>query len=230
MSQQKNIILLHGALGAADQLEPLKQRLNDLGFKAHPFTFSGHGQTPFQSGFGIEQFAAELKRYISDNQLNKPHVVGYSMGGYVALYLASQQADLIGKIVTLGTKFNWTKEIAEKESKQLDPELLIQKVPKFAESLQVRHGNEWRQLLQKTSAMMHAMGNANPLHNDLLEAIDNEVLIGIADRDAMVTLDETAQVYKRLRNSQMYMLPNTKHPIETVNLNVWVSILLAFLP
>ncbi len=230
MSQQKNIILLHGALGAADQLEPLKQRLNDLGFKAHPFIFSGHGQTPFQSGFGIEQFAAELQGYISDNQLNKPHVVGYSMGGYVALYLASQQTDLIGKIVTLGTKFNWTKEIAEKESKQLDPELLIQKVPKFAESLQVRHGSEWRQLLQKTSAMMHAMGNANPLHNDLLEAIDNEVLIGIADRDAMVSLDETTQVYKQLRNSQMYMLPNTEHPIETVNLNVWVSILLAFLP
>ena len=36
----------------------------------------------------------------------------------------------------------------------------------------------------------------------------------------METLQETTAVYKQLKNDSMYMLPNTKHPIETVNVNL----------
>ncbi len=228
-NERHTLILLHGAIGAADQLKPLAEELTKLQYQVFTFSFSGHGQTPFHSDFGIEQFATELKKFILENDLDRPHVVGYSMGGYVALYLASQQPDLIGKIVTLGTKFRWTREVAEKEVKQLDPETIVQKVPKFADALQMRHGNDWRQLLQNTASMMRAMGEINPLSDELLMKIENDVLVGLADKDAMVSLDETIHVYKLLRNSHMYMLPNTKHPIESINLNIWLSILNAFL-
>lgn len=224
----KTIILLHGAIGAKDQLEPLAVELKQQGYNVFTFSFSGHGQTPFQTHFGIEQFALELEQFISKNNLQQPTVFGYSMGGYVALYLAKQQPNLLGNIITLGTKFEWSPEIAKKEVKMLDSQTIIEKVPKFAEALQKRHGQDWELLLQKTAEMMLSLGNKNALTLNDFTTIENKVLIGLADKDNMVSLEETTAVYKQLKNGAMYMLPNTKHPIETVDVKFLTEIIIRF--
>jgi esterase/lipase len=213
----KSIILLHGAIGAKDQLEPLAVELKQQGYNVFTLSFSGHGQTPFATNFGIEQFALELEQFIKSNNFQQPTVFGYSMGGYVALYLAHQQPNLLGNIITLGTKFEWSPAIAQREVKMLDSKTIIEKVPKFAEALQNRHGQDWELLLQKTADMMIDLGNKNALSLNDFTSIENKVWIGLADKDNMVSLEETAAVYKQLKNGAMYMLPNTKHPIETVN-------------
>lgn len=216
----KNIILLHGAIGAKDQLEPLAVELKQHGYNVFTLSFSGHGQTPFATNFGIEQFALELEQFIKVNNLQQPSVFGYSMGGYVALYLARQQPTLLGNIITLGTKFEWSPEISAKETKMLDSKTIIEKVPKFAETLQKRHGQDWELLLQKTTEMMLSLGIKNALSLNDFTTIENNVLIGLADKDNMVSLEETTAVYKQLKNGAMYMLPNTKHPIESVNVKL----------
>lgn len=216
----KNIILLHGAIGAKDQLEPLAVELKQHGYNVFTLSFSGHGQTPFATNFGIEQFALELEQFIKVNNLQQPSVFGYSMGGYVALYLARQQPTLLGNIITLGTKFEWSPEISAKETKMLDSKTIIEKVPKFAETLQKRHGQDWELLLQKTTGMMLSLGIKNALSLNDFTTIENNVLIGLADKDNMVSLEETTAVYKQLKNGAMYMLPNTKHPIESVNVKL----------
>ncbi|MBC7696643.1 MAG: alpha/beta hydrolase, partial [Burkholderiales bacterium] len=148
------------------------------------------------------------------------NVFGYSMGGYVALYLAYMQPTLLGNIITLGTKFEWTPEIAQKETKMLDAKTILEKVPKFAEDLRTRHGIEWELLLSKTAEMMLSLGTNNVLSLNDYTTIENKILIGLADKDSMVSLAETTAVYKQLKNGAMYMLPNTKHPIETVNVSL----------
>jgi esterase/lipase len=224
----QNIILLHGAIGAKDQLEPLATELEQQGYNVFKLSFSGHGQTPFQTNFGIEQFDLELEQFINENKLNQPAVFGYSMGGYVALYLAHRNPSVLGNIITLGTKFEWSPEIAQKEVKMLDSKTIIEKVPKFAEALQKRHGQDWELLLQKTAEMMLNLGNKNALSLTDFATIENKVLIGLADKDTMVSLEETTVVYKQLKNGAMYMLPNTKHPIESVNVGLLSQIVLRF--
>jgi len=216
----QTIILLHGAIGAKDQLEPLAVELKQQGYNVFTLSFSGHGQTPFAANFGIEQFALELEQFIKEKNLDKPTVFGYSMGGYVALYLAHRSPNILGNIITLGTKLEWSPEIAKKEVKMLDSQTIIEKVPKFAEALQKRHGQDWQLLLQKTAEIMLSLGNKNALSLNDFTAIENKVLIGLADKDNMVSLEETTAVYKQLKNGGMYMLPNTKHPIETVDMRL----------
>jgi pimeloyl-ACP methyl ester carboxylesterase len=213
----RQIILLHGALGATDQMERLCKELGKKHFQTFMHNFSGHGKMPFTENFGIDTFSDELKEMVERNSMVKPHVFGYSMGGYVALNLARKHPDLLGKIITLGTKFRWDREIAEKEIKSLDPELIEQKVPKFAQALKARHGDDWLELLKKTAFMMKEMGERNFLSTENIRSIRNKVLIGIGDRDQMVSLEETLDVYRNLPDAQMYMLPGTKHPIETAN-------------
>jgi esterase/lipase len=224
----KTIILLHGAIGSKDQLEPLSNELKQIGFNIFTLNFSGHEQTPFTSNFDIEQFALELEQFVFENKLNQPTVFGYSMGGYVALYLAYRNPSILGNIITLGTKFEWSPEIAQKEVKMLDSKTIIEKVPKFAEALQKRHGQDWELLLQKTAEMMLSLGNKNALSLNDFTSIENKVLIGLADKDTMVSLEETTAVYKQLKNGAMYMLPNTKHPIETVDAGLLSQIVLRF--
>lgn len=225
----QSFILLHGAIGASDQLLPLETLLKEKGWNAFTFNFSGHGQTPFDpNGFNIPVFANELKEFISKNNLTKPNVFGYSMGGYVALYLASQYPELLGEIVTLGTKFAWTPEIAAKEIKMLNASTITEKVPKYAEALQKRHGTSWQELLNKTALMMIELGNNNVLASKELSKIKNKVLIGLADNDNMVSVAETDAVFDQLQSAQRFTLPNTKHPIESVNINELATILVDF--
>ena len=223
-----NIILLHGAIGASDQLEPLAKELSENGFKTYSLNFSGHGQASFQNQFGIVQFAYELKSFIGKNNLVKPDIFGYSMGGYVALYLASQHPNLMGKIITLGTKFEWSPEIAAIEIKMLDAKTILEKVPKFAEVLQRRHGNNWKLLLQKTAEMMVELGTNNLLNKNSFSNIINKVMIGLAEGDNMVSVTETNYAASMINGAKRFTLHNSKHPIESINTGRLTEIILKF--
>lgn len=212
----KDIILLHGAIGASDQLIPIENILK-TDFNVYRFSFSGHGNMPFKNEFGIKQFAFELENFILSNKLQRPSVFGFSMGGYVALYLASQKPSLMGNVVTLGTKFKWSKEIAEREILQLNPKIITEKVPKFAEALKQLHGQCWEDLLKHTAEMMVALGENNLLSDELLGKVENKVLLGLADGDKMVSTEETFHVFNQLRNADKFTLSNSKHPIETAD-------------
>lgn len=224
----QNIILLHGALGTSNDLEPLAGSLRGQGIKVHTFSFSGHGENNVRPGFGIGHFASELEDLIRQKQLKDAMVFGYSMGGYVALYLAHLKKDLIRGIITLGTKFNWSKETVDKETKMLNADKILEKAPAFAKLLETKHGQDWKGLLVKTAAMMAEIGDKNFLSPENLKTIDTPVLIGLADKDQMVTLDETVAVFKALPNAAMYMLPGSKHQMETVNTDFLSRLIIEF--
>ncbi|MGE0568130.1 MAG: alpha/beta fold hydrolase [Bacteroidia bacterium] len=224
-----DIILLHGAIGASDQLIPLSNQLTSLGYKCHLLDFSGHGRKSIADSLSIEQFSNELNAIIESKNLVQPHVFGYSMGGYVALYLANKQPERLGKIITLGTKFHWNEEIAKVESKKLNPEKILEKVPKFAAILEKRHGSKWKELLHQTALMMEGLGKEPLLTVSIYNSIANKVLIGLADSDEMVSLEETVNVRKAIQSSSMFILPSTKHPIETVNIDLLSSIIENFI-
>lgn len=224
----KNIVLLHGAIGAADQLIPLAAELEKVGFNCFTMDFSGHGSKDFSNGFGITVFARELHDFIEINNLSKPHVFGYSMGGYVALYLAAQHKDVLSNIITLGTKFAWSPEIAEKEIKMLDANTITEKVPKFAEALQKRHGSKWKAMLTRTSEMMLDLGNNNLLNKSSFEKIQSKTAIGLADNDTMVSKEETDFAASQIKNSVRFTMQNSKHPIETVDVKALADLIKKF--
>jgi pimeloyl-ACP methyl ester carboxylesterase len=225
----QSLILTHGALGFKGDLENLKIALINEGFDVHTFSFSGHGGQNFENEFSIPQFSLELKEFISKNKLVKPSVIGYSMGGYVALNVALKDPSIISKIITLGAKFNWSKEAVDKETRMLVAEIILEKVPVFAKSLEAKHGNTWKELLSRTAWMMHDISINNYLNAENLKNIHAKVLLGLGDKDQMVTLDETLSVYKALPNANMYMLPATTHPVESLNIPVFISLIRDFL-
>lgn len=215
----EQLLLLHGAIGAKDQLEPLKQQLSSQ-FIVHSINFSGHGSEALPEHFSIEQFAKDVITFLDKHAIPTINIFGYSMGGYVALYLAKHYPERVKKVMTLATKFLWTPEIAQKEVKMLNPEAIAEKLPAFAQTLERRHQpNDWKEVLKKTAAMMLKLGEQNTLSLTDYSSIDQSVMISIGDKDSMVTLEETIAVYRQLKNVQFMVFPNTQHPIERVDVN-----------
>lgn len=226
---KKSIILLHGAIGAKQQMQKLADKLSAT-FDVHLLNFSGHGGEKFQSEFNIQQFAIELKNLIDSFPNQKFGIFGYSMGGYVALYLDSQHPGLISSIFTLATKFNWNPDSANKEASLLNPLKLQEKVPAFAAELEKRHApNDWKELMQKTADMMIEMGNNPPLNSISFNHITIPVLIGLGDLDKMVSKEETMHVVNSLPMGFFKSYANWQHPIEKVDIEILAADVKQFL-
>ena len=225
----ETLLLLHGAIGSNEQLTPLAQKLkND--FTVHTPNFSGHGGASMPDIFNIETFSNDILNYLNANQIDKTTIFGYSMGGYVALYLAKHFPERINKVITVATKFLWTAEIALQEIKFLNAAKIIEKLPAFATTLKKQHlPNNWEVVLQKTVEMIIGLG-ANPsLTMTDYEQLAIPALIGVGDKDTMVTLEETIAVFRKLKNANLMVLPNTPHPIEKMDLEMLYKAVILFL-
>src|SRR5215213_4104829 len=111
------LLLLHGAVGSASHFNDLIRQLPST-YDVHAISFYGHGGEPaMDQAFSIEGFAAQVASFINNKNMSAVNIFGYSMGGYVAMYMARHLNMPIQKIITLGTKFHWDEAAAEKECK-----------------------------------------------------------------------------------------------------------------
>lgn len=216
----KPLLLLHGALGTAHQLQSLATLLSTER-DVHTLTFSGHGDSaaPTNGGYSFETFAKDILDYMAANQLAQVDIFGFSMGGYAALYFALRHPDRVGKIATLGTKLVWTPEGSAQEVKMLNADKLEEKVPAYADKLKALHGaTDWRNMLAATAQMMLNLGNEPPLKSHDYQALKHELLLSIGDKDHTAGLEDTVATYRLLPKAQLWVLPGTPHPIEKVDL------------
>jgi pimeloyl-ACP methyl ester carboxylesterase len=225
-----SILLLHGAIGCAQQLAPLKAALEKSGREILSLNFSGHGGAPFsKAGFGIESFADEIMTFLNANNIAFVDVFGYSMGGYAALYAGMQWPSRIRKIAVLGTKFDWSPDVARVEVRKLNPEKILEKVPVFAEQLKQMHAPQnWKTLLQETSNMMIGLGQKPLLNDNSLNAVQQEVLILAGDKDTMANALFAETAAQQIPNASFQLLENTPHPLEKVDHETLSRILINF--
>jgi pimeloyl-ACP methyl ester carboxylesterase len=218
--QNKVIILLHGALGLAEDLAPVAQYLKDDGYETYTFNFSGHGREGiWPEEFRIDSFARELDAFIKARKLKNPIVFGHSMGGHVALYhKATFEDSPISHIITYGTKFNWSTKAVSKELPMLDPDHLLEKYPHVVETLQEKHGERWKLLLRSMAHLVQNLEKLDGLTREDLADVDIPVTLILGDLDRVVTSEETHLTASWLHHAQVKTLAHSKHELERSNL------------
>lgn len=216
----KPILFLHGALGTSDQLKQLVEQL-DFRQPVHLFNFEGHGsETGISRSFRIEHFAENVLRYMDDKKIEQADFFGYSMGGYVAMYIAKNNPQMAGRIATLGTVLKWNTDISEREVRFLNPNKIREKVPQFAQELERRHPAGWEEVAAKTKELLLNLGENPKISDSEWEEIPHPVRIYVGDRDATAGVGQSMEVSKMLQNGELMVLPDTPHPIEQVNLKL----------
>ncbi len=220
-TNKPTLILLHGALGSGKQLVSIKEQLTGNYNLIVP-DLSGHGGRPFNpNGFSIDIFVNEVADLMQSEGIEKAHFFGYSMGGYIALKMALTYPRKVDRIFTLGTKFDWTPDTAAHEIKNLDPEKIEEKVPRFAEALRERHAPlNWKDVVKRTAGLMSDLGNGQALSINDFVSLTQSVKIGIGTQDNMVSIDESEKVATALPNGSLHVFEGFKHPIELADTGI----------
>ncbi|HKP30664.1 MAG TPA: alpha/beta fold hydrolase [Gemmatimonadales bacterium] len=217
------ILLLHGGLGARDQMAPLVAGL-EATLEAVSLDLPGHGSADLAGGgFDIQTMRARVVHELESWHLGRVAVFGYSMGGYVALEVARRRPDLVSTVITLGTKFDWTPESAAKESRHLDAGTIRAKVPYFADQLEQRHtALGWEAVLTHTAAMMTSLGNDPVLNPDKLREVHCPVRVMVGDKDLTVSVEESLAASRAMERGELEVLPGVAHPFEKAPLDKMV--------
>jgi len=216
----RDLVLLHGALGAGTTLAPLAACLGSA-FRVHTLDFEGHGSAGVATRpFRMAHFVENVRLHLDRAGVEQAAVFGYSMGGYVALALALAHPERVTRVATLGTKFRWDPATAAREAARLDAQAIHRKVPAFAEVLAQRHAGAggWERVLAATAEMLHALGDAPVLTDETLTGLALPVRVMVGDRDATVTVEEALAVARLLPAGELQVLPGTPHPLEQVDL------------
>ncbi|MBT6278336.1 MAG: alpha/beta hydrolase [Chromatiales bacterium] len=209
------IILLHPALGAAGQLEPLAAALNDE-FDVHCLDFEGHGGAGLPGRDMRTSYLAEgVLGYLDAHHLAAVPIFGHSMGGYVALYLALHAPERVCRVHTLGTRVFWDPQVAEVLLRELDADRIADKVPAFAQVLAARHPSiDWRIVVERTRSMIERLGQSPDLNAQELAGIGQRVRLGVGDRDHLTSLQMCEEAMRTLNDGELIVFPRTSHPLE----------------
>jgi pimeloyl-ACP methyl ester carboxylesterase len=217
MTQHNTFLLLHGALGSHKQFNTITQ---SLPFKFAPsYDFPGHGELSgiLINNLDMEQLAHHLRFFIESKRLIGCKALGHSMGGYIAALTESLYPGTFSGICTIGTKWFWNSEIAEKEVSKLSLQNLMQYAPEFVARLQTYHGDKNLNILcDSVINLLNKIAYQPPLSG--LKNVKCPIMIVRGENDPFITKEESEFYHNSHHDSKYLELPNTRHAFEEIQI------------
>lgn len=211
------LLLLPGLLGSiASQWPPFAQSLSDQ-FQVLLVDLRGHGRST-NSADSLEpgRMMQDVADFLDGMGVTAVHVAGYSLGGYLGLMLALNQPRRVQTLLLHATKFYWSADAVDQMQRQLNPETMAAKVPKYAEQLAQEHGGRhWRTLVRQAAALVGELGQSG-LTEKVLGGVACPVLVSVGERDSLVPIREALRVARMLPQGELLVLPGVRHPFQTV--------------
>ena len=235
------VLLLHGFTGRGRNWEGVSS------FEFIGVDLLGHGLTDAPTDparYGMEYAAADLATLILDLTTSPVHLVGYSMGGRLALYLAWHYPHLFRSLV-LESGSPGLASSAERQTRRASDEQLAQRlerdgiepfvtyweqIPLFASQNQLP--DEVRQQLHQQRLQNNPAGLANSLRGmgtgvqpslwEQLPELHLPVLLLAGALDSkFVTIAQ--QMAEQLPQAQFALIPNAVHTIHLEQPSAWAK-------
>ncbi|EED14121.1 4-hydroxyphenylacetate degradation bifunctional isomerase/decarboxylase, putative [Talaromyces stipitatus ATCC 10500] len=116
------IVFIHGLGASLEYYLPLIQAagLEESGHRIILYDLEGHGLTPTRASHTatLKTFAADLELLLSAKSIDSATIVGWSLGGLIAMYFAQMRPSMISKLVLLGPGGSPLPELAVNMFKQ----------------------------------------------------------------------------------------------------------------
>ena len=208
------VVLIHGALGCSAEIEPLTAAFRPYGEVRAP-NLVGHGGRPVPERLSIRDHAEDLIAYLDREGIERAFFVGYSLGGYIALYLARHfpgrvqgASTIAAKLVfDAGTVKHWT-HLADPDRLRANGRALVH---------EKNHApQDWVAVARANSRLFADLGHEPQLRNEDLAAISVPVMIVASDRDQIAPWAETRAIGKLIPASEIAMFYGAAHPLAAV--------------
>ena len=95
----EKLLIFHGFLGMSDNWKTLASQYAELGFQVHALDLRNHGKSFHSPDFSCELMVSDVLDYCQQQNILQTHVLGHSMGGKLAMFLATQNPGLVQKLI-----------------------------------------------------------------------------------------------------------------------------------
>jgi len=224
------ILLLHSLALDRTMWGPLVAELEDPGRTVITMDLRGHGGSPKDDSFTIEDMADDVAETLGALGHDRAVIVGLSMGGCVAQAVAIRYPALMDGLALIDTTAwygpdapqRWAERALKAESDgmeslsgfQLDrwfgSEFLETSRDAAERLLRVFAAND----LDSYVASCHAMGAFDAREG--LEALAIPTIVIVGELDPATSPEHAAEIHARVANSAMHVIPGAKHltPVE----------------
>ncbi len=99
--EEQPIIILHGLFGSSDNWNTLAKTLSENTFKVFTIDLRNHGQSPHSEDMSYELMAKDITEFIQKYNIQKPILMGHSMGGKVAMYVDYLYPNILQQLIVV---------------------------------------------------------------------------------------------------------------------------------
>jgi pimeloyl-ACP methyl ester carboxylesterase len=220
-------VLLHGGLGTVETME-LQTRGLAASYRVIVPERRGHGRTPDVAGpITYEAMAADTIAFLETLQVGRAHLVGWSDGAVVALRVALDRPDLVGKLVFLG---NYASLDGARPEQITLMELMTRAVmPPRLEQLYAAVSPDGPDHFPIVFDKLHTLWRSDPAITAAeLATLRAPTLVLIGDDDCL-TIEHAADVQRAIPDAQLAIVPGTSHGLPMEKPDLVNRIILDFL-
>ncbi|WP_407375723.1 alpha/beta fold hydrolase [Methanobrevibacter sp.] len=221
-----DMILIHGIFATKEIMNPLFDYYKK-NYHVISYDVRGHGESDKPEKLTLEDYTKDLAAIVDYYNLQKPAVVGLSMGSYITLRAAELYPDLFSKIVLIGTRGKGEISLMEKAveenggDRNIDLKQMGQLISKRVyppnttpeQIAEYYRGNRGKvELTNKQRANIYA----SLARYDMMSDIDNveiPVLLLVGEFDGLNPPEESQKVHDALKESHLEVVKGAGHII-----------------
>lgn len=211
------LLLLHAGSLTGGSWQPYLEGFAEH-FRVITPDLPAHGQSDTPAGaMSYRRLADAMAAFVRAVGAHKPLIVGFSDGGQAALEIGMRHPELPQCLVVGGAWFKfseryreWVREaIGDERLPQADTARLARNHPDWAAWLEHLYGpDRWQPLLTRLKPMW-----TTPLNYTAgdFARVTAPTLLLIGDRDELVAIEETAEMYRLLPVAEIGIVPGADH-------------------
>ena len=92
-------MILHGLFGMSDNWATLSRQFSEKGFLVYIVDARNHGRSPHSDEFDFPLMSRDMLELMDDEKIETADIIGHSMGGKTAMWIACEHPDRISKLL-----------------------------------------------------------------------------------------------------------------------------------
>lgn len=217
------LVLLHSGGMTGDEWQSQRTTLG-AHFRLLIPDLPGHGRSPLSTDrLSVGGCGRAVLELLDELRIDRAYLVGSSLGGAVALWLALNHLDRFDKLVLYRVNYRKT-EAGHRHTRELATPEYWQRAGLarwMAHAHEPQGGPQaWHRVIARVAASMEpgSTDHAHALEN--LRAIERPTLLIAGDRDPLAPLDDLVAMYRVLPMAGLWLLPYSTHVTAA---NTWRS-------
>lgn len=94
------VVILHGLFGSARNWQTFAQKLA-MGYRVFTLDLRNHGQSPHHAHMTYEDIAADVVKFLDDQDITEAVLIGHSMGGKTAMKIALEYPQRVNHLLII---------------------------------------------------------------------------------------------------------------------------------